>query len=167
VSAPVARMDKFLQFNYTLKWFMKNGFENCQICGVNDNLTFDHIVPRSWGGSNEMDNLCILCKKCNGTKGNRYYFNLQPLSFLKPKIPAVCVSELEAGMHTVHGYIEEIGFVGSFDGKAMYSIEFSGENLLLEVMDGRGCRNHGIRRKAFVSWPGDFDVALDPRFCLV
>lgn len=166
MSAPVAREHRFLQYSHTLRWFMKNGFENCQICGTNEDLTFDHIIPRSWGGTNEMDNLCILCKKCNGMKSDRYFFNLQPLSFLKPSIPTVYISELEAGMYTLHGYIEAAGFLGEFDGKMMYSIEFSGDNHLLEVMDGLSKRN-AMRRKAFVNWPGDLRIALDPRFCLV
>lgn len=158
--------DRFLHFNHVLRWFMRKGFENCQICGVTDDLTFDHIVPRSWGGSNDLDNLCILCKKCNNEKDARYYFNLQPLSFLKPKIPTVYVGNLEPGMHTLQGYIENIGFLGNFDGKNMYSVELSGENHLMEVMDHLARRNHR-QRKAFVNWPGDFKIALDPRFCLV
>lgn len=167
MSAPFIPMDKFIQFNYTLKWFMKNGFENCQLCGTNNELTFDHIVPRSWGGSNEIDNLCILCKKCNNIKDNRYYFNLQPLSFLEPNIPAVYVKDIEPDMHTVFGYVEAVGFVGEFDGKAMYSIEFSGKNHLTDVMDGKSRRRWEMFGKKFVNWPGEFKISLDPRFSLV
>ncbi len=34
-------------------------------------LTIDHIVPRSKGGRNTLDNLRVFCNSCNGRKGNR------------------------------------------------------------------------------------------------
>ena len=35
------------------------------------NLTIDHIVPRSKGGSDDMENLQLLYQACNSVKGNR------------------------------------------------------------------------------------------------
>jgi hypothetical protein len=43
----------------------------CQHCGTTDNLTIDHIHPRSRGGSGEDDNLQTLCRRCNSAKNNR------------------------------------------------------------------------------------------------
>lgn len=33
-------------------------------------MTWDHIVPRSIGGSNSLSNAQCMCTECNGTKGN-------------------------------------------------------------------------------------------------
>ena len=35
------------------------------------NLTVDHIVPQSKGGSDHLDNLQLLCGACNSKKGGR------------------------------------------------------------------------------------------------
>ena len=43
----------------------------CLACGANEDLTLDHIVPRSKGGSDAEDNLQTLCRKCNSAKSNR------------------------------------------------------------------------------------------------
>ena len=35
------------------------------------NLTVDHVIPRSKGGTDHIENLQLLCGYCNSTKGNR------------------------------------------------------------------------------------------------
>ena len=41
----------------------------CQHCGIRKNLSIDHIVPESRGGTLVNDNLQTLCKSCNSKKG--------------------------------------------------------------------------------------------------
>jgi hypothetical protein len=43
----------------------------CRRCGSTRNLEIDHISPRSRGGSDDDDNLQILCGRCNRTKAAR------------------------------------------------------------------------------------------------
>ena len=45
----------------------------CRNCGDHHDLTIDHIVPVSRGGSDESTNLQTLCRPCNSSKGNRVY----------------------------------------------------------------------------------------------
>lgn len=41
----------------------------CANCGSEIDLHIDHITPLSLNGSNELENLQILCKECNLSKG--------------------------------------------------------------------------------------------------
>lgn len=41
----------------------------CAYCGTHEDLEIDHIVPFSQGGEDTLDNLQLLCKKCNLAKG--------------------------------------------------------------------------------------------------
>ncbi len=46
----------------------------CALCGATKKerpLDVDHIIPRSRSGRNELDNLQVLCAKCNRAKGNK------------------------------------------------------------------------------------------------
>ena len=42
----------------------------CVICGSNENLEFDHIIPVSKGGATTFRNLQLLCQKCNRSKSD-------------------------------------------------------------------------------------------------
>lgn len=47
----------------------------CYYCGVTvakDRLQMDHIVPRSRGGTNAIDNLVLSCPSCNKVKDNKF-----------------------------------------------------------------------------------------------
>ncbi|TVL99587.1 MAG: hypothetical protein CV087_17550 [Candidatus Brocadia sp. WS118] len=44
----------------------------CKKCGITDDLTIDHIRPLSKGGTNDISNLQILCRRCNASKGAKY-----------------------------------------------------------------------------------------------
>lgn len=43
----------------------------CVFCGSTENLQLDHIVPFSKGGATSVENLQLLCQKCNLEKSNK------------------------------------------------------------------------------------------------
>jgi hypothetical protein len=57
-----------------VKWKMQWGSDYCWYClkevTSSHELTADHILPRSKGGDNSMDNLVLVCKACNSSKNN-------------------------------------------------------------------------------------------------
>jgi 5-methylcytosine-specific restriction endonuclease McrA len=58
------RQPAFTRFNV----FLRDRF-TCQYCGAHDELTFDHVVPRSRGGRTTWDNVVAACAPCNLRKG--------------------------------------------------------------------------------------------------
>ncbi len=60
------RVPAFTRFNV----FLRDGF-SCVYCGVREDLTFDHLIPRSKGGTTKWDNIVTACSPCNLRKGGR------------------------------------------------------------------------------------------------
>lgn len=50
--------------------FERDGYR-CVECGTCEDLTIDHIYPKSLGGADTVDNLQTLCRPCNCRKGAR------------------------------------------------------------------------------------------------
>jgi 5-methylcytosine-specific restriction endonuclease McrA len=60
------RPPAFTRFNV----FLRDGF-SCQYCRRSDDLTFDHLTPRSKGGRTTWENIVTACGPCNLRKGGR------------------------------------------------------------------------------------------------
>jgi 5-methylcytosine-specific restriction endonuclease McrA len=50
---------------------MKRSALECVYCGSQSDLTRDHVIPVSRGGSNDPSNIVVACRTCNCTKGDR------------------------------------------------------------------------------------------------
>ena len=61
-----SRQPAFTRFNV----FLRDRF-TCQYCGAREDLTFDHVIPRSKGGQTTWENVVAACSPCNLRKSDR------------------------------------------------------------------------------------------------
>ncbi|HVY04173.1 MAG TPA: HNH endonuclease [Caulobacterales bacterium] len=83
------RPPAFTRFNV----FLRDGF-TCQYCGKGEDLTFDHLTPRSKGGRTTWDNIITACGPCNLKKGGRLPREAKMFPQRKPHKPTM--HELQA-----------------------------------------------------------------------
>jgi len=72
----VIRLLKYIYLPYrrltlTKQNILKRDGHRCGYCESRENLTLDHIIPKSRGGTNSWENLVTCCARCNGKKDNR------------------------------------------------------------------------------------------------
>lgn len=80
------RRPAFTRFNV----FLRDRFQ-CQYCGdgyPSEDLTFDHVVPRSRGGRTTWQNVVTACQTCNLRKGNRMPRDCHMLPLEPPDMPS-------------------------------------------------------------------------------
>ena len=58
--------------NYS-SWWRRESAMGCVNCGDKDDLCVDHKIPFHLSGDNSLDNLQVLCRSCNGVKGDRLW----------------------------------------------------------------------------------------------
>ena len=73
----------FTRFNV----FLRDKF-SCQYCGSKEELTFDHLIPRSKGGLTNWENVVTACSHCNWTKGSKSLSQVGFKLLRKPKEPS-------------------------------------------------------------------------------
>jgi 5-methylcytosine-specific restriction endonuclease McrA len=61
-----SRQPAFTRFNV----FLRDRF-TCQYCSSHEDLTFDHVIPRSKGGLTTWENVVAACSPCNLRKSDR------------------------------------------------------------------------------------------------
>lgn len=79
-----ARTPAFTRFNV----FLRDRF-TCQYCGAHEELTFDHVIPRSKGGLTTWENVVAACSPCNLRKADRMPHEIEMLPFQPPYAPSV------------------------------------------------------------------------------
>lgn len=83
--------EKLFSLPCTRKNVLTRDENQCQYCGIHfreAELTIDHVIPRSKGGSNTWDNVVTACKSCNQRKSNFLVEN-SPVSLMrKPMKPS-------------------------------------------------------------------------------
>jgi len=67
--------------------------DECIFCGMDKQLTLEHLFPRSLSGPNDEKNLVWICKSCNSNKGNKrpyeYFTHLKGLNMAKYEMPRI------------------------------------------------------------------------------
>lgn len=69
----------------------KRDHYTCQYCGARprlQELTIDHVLPRSQGGRSTWENCVVSCRSCNEDKGNRTPEEVGLKLHAKPRRPA-------------------------------------------------------------------------------
>ena len=90
----VIRLLKYIRhFTRTLRpnrnRIYKRDGHSCVYCGSSKNLTLDHVIPKSRGGTNDWTNLVTSCFKCNLKKANRTPEEAKMVMRQKPYIPTL------------------------------------------------------------------------------
>lgn len=71
----VIRLSKYIHVPYksvelTRQNIFKRDDNECAYCGAKNDLTLDHVIPKSKGGKSNWTNLVAACKRCNSRKGH-------------------------------------------------------------------------------------------------
>lgn len=84
---PTARKPAFTRFNVFLRdeW-------HCQYCGskeTTNELTFDHVIPKSRGGKTSWTNIVTACRPCNTEKGHKLPRECKMFPITEPVQPSI------------------------------------------------------------------------------
>lgn len=101
---PLERAPVFSRFNV----FLRDGWQ-CQYCGEQhktQELTFDHVIPRSRGGRTAWTNVVAACQPCNTLKGNHMPKDIGMFPLQEPVQPSIFKLQ-ELGRKFPPGFLHE------------------------------------------------------------
>ncbi|MFC5410599.1 HNH endonuclease [Larkinella bovis] len=95
-SPTVIRLHRYIHLPYkgvmlNRQNIFKRDGNRCQYCGKHEDLTLDHVMPKSRGGKTNWDNLITACKRCNSQKGDLTPEEAGMKPFQKPFKPSFLV----------------------------------------------------------------------------
>ncbi|MCS7005678.1 MAG: HNH endonuclease [Cytophagales bacterium] len=75
VAPSIIRLNKYVNLPYkgvmlSRQNIFKRDNYTCVYCGSREDLTLDHVIPRSRGGTSSWTNLVTACRRCNAKKGD-------------------------------------------------------------------------------------------------
>lgn len=94
-----------------LKMQMSSTTKCCEYCGSFENLSWDHLIPRSKGGPDTADNHVLACKSCNSSKGCRGIYEWYGLK-AKDELPRIVAGKYLKLLYEIH---EQNGTLHSTD----------------------------------------------------
>jgi hypothetical protein len=93
---------------------------SCVYCGSASGIQLDHVIPISKGGPDTADNMVMVCRACNASKGDKdlYHWWVYEKHLDKDEIPRAAVGrylKLIYDMHNMKGTLDRTDLDG--DGK--------------------------------------------------
>lgn len=97
-----------------LKMQMTSLVKCCEYCGATEDLSWDHLIPRSKNGPDTADNHVLACTKCNSSKGVKGIYEWYGLKNkdLLPRIVAGKYLKLLYDIHEKNGTLDETDLNG-------------------------------------------------------
>lgn len=92
----IVRLNQYNKVPFKELSFSKNNLYQrdnytCQYCGIRptrEDLTIDHIMPRSRGGKTNWENCVVACRRCNKMKANHLLRDVKLNLLKKPTRPS-------------------------------------------------------------------------------
>lgn len=80
----------------------------CIYCGATEQLSWDHLLPRSRGGPDTPDNVVMACRTCNSAKGDKGLYEWFSLErrYEVPRIAEGKYLKLLYGLHAQKGTLD-------------------------------------------------------------
>lgn len=95
LSQTVIRLVNYIKLPYKImmahkpskSMIYKRDGHKCQYCSSTNDLSIDHVHPKSRGGEDSWENLVTACVKCNTRKGNKLLEECGMVLLKKPRAP--------------------------------------------------------------------------------
>jgi hypothetical protein len=96
-----------INWSTSIREYVKEKEKNdeCIYCGSKTNLTLEHILPRSRGGPDTIDNAVWVCKRCNSSKGDRRLYEWFGINH-RYEVPRIAEGKYLKLLYSLH---EQIG----------------------------------------------------------